>query len=320
MPSKRSLWQQPGFWLGVAGAAALSAGVSYYLSNKQEVDFYINLFKAKRRADAFYQSYPQLTKNVPYCATQTLDVYQPELGSGYPVVHYIYGGSWVSGNKELYATAAQLLLPHNLVVVVPTYTLHPQAHYAQQVEEVAASIAWTLENVSRFGGDPRRVVVCAQSAGGHLAALALLDDRWLSPLGHHLSEIAGLLSLSGVYDIGAQMAYERAKGSDGKLLLDHFEGEENFALASPLAYVRPGLPPIGLIHGDADTTVPLSISETFHAALLGTGNQSSLTVYKGGGHADILFRALAENPSRLITEMVDFVAHCPPAVPEPAPA
>lgn len=312
MSKNRSFLQQPSFWLGLAGAAALSAGVAYYIYNKEDIEFYIRLYQTKLRADKFYGQYPYLTRNIPYCDTQSLDVYQPESGNGYPVLLYIYGGSWVSGNKELYAPAAQLLMPHGLVVVVPNYTLHPQAYYAQQVEEVAASIAWTLENIEQYGGDPRRVVVCAQSAGGHLASLALLDEHWLGRLGHRLSEIAGFMGLSGVYDIPAQMDYERAKGREGRLLIDHFEGEENFALASPLAYVRPGLPPIHLIHGDADTTVPISISETFHAALLGTGNQSSLSVYSGGGHADILFRALSEEPSRLIMDMVNFVNRCPP--------
>jgi len=290
----------------------MSAGVAYYLYHKEDVDFYFNLYRAKRRADKFYSQYPHLVKNIPYCPTQNLDVYRPESGSGYPALLYIYGGSWVSGNKELYAPAAQLLVPEGLVFVVPGYTLHPQAHYQQQVSEVAASIAWTLENIEQYGGDPKRVIVCAQSAGGHLATLALLDPQWLGRTGHSLSEIAGIMSLSGVYDVGRQMEYERAKGNTGQLLLDHFEGEQNFAIASPMAYVRPGLPPIHLVHGDADTTVPMSISDGFYAALREADNAVTYSVYKGRGHADILFRALSENPSQLIGEMLDFVKKVKP--------
>jgi acetyl esterase/lipase len=307
MSKKRSLIERPGFWAGVVGSAAMSAGVAYYLYHKEDVDFYIRLYQAKRRADKFYAQYPHVIKDIPFCETQSLDVYRPESGSGFPVLLFIYGGSWMSGNKELYSPAAQLLIPHNVVMVVPDYTPHPAANYQQQVSEVAASIAWTLENIEKYGGDPNHIIVCGHSAGGHLSALALLDDSWLAKLGHHFSEIAGYMALCGVYDVDAQMAYELAKGRTGQLLLDHFEGEQNFALASPLAYVRPGFPPIALIHGDADTTVPLSISETFYAALLAAGNQVSFTVYPKVGHADILFRALSENPSRLITQMVDYV-------------
>ena len=62
----------------------------------------------------------------------TLDVYQPENGSGYPVVFYVYGGSWNSGNKELYAPAAQRVLPAGVVMVVPDYTRFPAAGYPGQ--------------------------------------------------------------------------------------------------------------------------------------------------------------------------------------------
>ena len=210
----------------------------------------------------------------------------------------------------MYAPAAQLLLPHGLVVVVLNYALHPAAHYQQQVSEVADGIAWTLANIAHYGGDPNRVVVCGQSAGGHLAALALLDEQWLGRTDHHVSEIAGFLGISGAYDIVAQMEHERAHGREGPLLINHFEGPENFALASPLAYVRPGLPPARLIHGDADTTVPMAVSETFYAALLAAGNQCDYLVYKGGKHSEILFEALVENPPRLIKDMTDFVNYC----------
>jgi acetyl esterase/lipase len=241
-----------------------------------------------------------------------LDVYQPDTGAGYPVLVYIYGGSWMSGNKELYAPAAQLLMPQGMLVVVPNYTLHPVAHYRQQASEVAESIAWTLDNIERYGGDPKRIVVGGQSAGAHLAALALLDEQWLARSGHQVTEIAGFLGISGPYDIQSQMKFEHANRREGKLLIEHFEGEENFALASPLAYVRPGLPPAHLIHGDADSTVPITSSDTLHGAWLATGNDSVYSVYEGGRHAEILFEALTENPSRLVREMSDFVIGCKP--------
>jgi acetyl esterase/lipase len=308
--TQKPLLQRPGFWLGVAGAAALSAGVAYYLYNKDEIDYYIRLYGVKRRADKFYNQHPHIHKDIQFCETQKLDVYRPDEGTGYPVLVYVYGGSWTSGNKELYAPAAQLLMPHGVMIAVLNYTLYPAANYRQQMNEVSAGIAWTWDNIAHYGGDPSRVVVCGQSAGGHLAALSLFDEQWLGRLGHHVSEIKGFLGISGVYDLVAQMEWERANGRDGQLMIEHFEGQENFALASPIAYVRPDLPPVRLIHGDADRTVPIAISDTLYAALEAAGNQCDYLVYQGGKHAEILFEALVQEPPRLIRDMTEFVSFC----------
>ena len=310
----KSLVKSPAFWLGVAGAAAISTGAAYYLRNKEEIDYYIRLYGVKREADKFYAAYPYLTKNIVYDPNlkPTLDVYRPESGSDYPVLIYVHGGSWNTGSKELYAPAAQRLLPHGLVVVAVGYTLYPRATYRQQTAEVAAAIAWTLENIAGYGGDPKRVVVCTQSAGSQLAGLALFDEQWLAPLGHSVDEIAGFIGISGVYDIVAQYEFGQLTGQDGNFLIRVMEGEANFWDASPVKYVRPGLPPALLIHGDADQTVPIFAADAFHDALIASGNHSRYLIYERGGHSEILFEALTDPRQRLVKDMAGFVKACAP--------
>jgi acetyl esterase/lipase len=301
------------FWWTAAGVLA-AAGIVSYLRNKALVDFYVQLLGAQRIARQFYLRYPLITKNIAYGPgpAQKLDVYRPESGSGYPVFVYVHGGSWNSGNKELYAPIGERLLPFGMVVITVGYTLYPYARYRQQTRDVAAAVAWVLENAGQYGGDPKKVIVCSQSAGAHLAGLALFDERWLGETGHHVSEIAGFIGISGVYDIEAEAEYGRAVGMTGDFLARVMEGEANFQNASPVTYVRPGLPRVLLIHGDADTTVPIEIAEVFHDALLATGNDSRFLVYGEGGHAEILFKALDRRQSKLINDMVYFVRTCRP--------
>jgi acetyl esterase/lipase len=299
-------------WLTLGLLALL--GVWIYLHFGQNIVFYVRLLNAKRVADKFYASYGSLSKDIAYGpgAAQRLDIYRPETGEGYPVLVYVHGGSWNSGNKALYSPVAQRLLPEGMVVVVPGYTLYPNGTYRQQVEDVASALAWTLENIEQHGGDLRRVIVGGQSAGAHLTALALFDERWLAAYGHTASEFCGWYGISGPYDIQAQMDYEIAQGRAGQLLVEVMEGKENFAAVSPTTYAHAELPPILLIHGDADRTVPLSIAQNFQAKLEAAGATSKLLVYPGAGHSGLLFDALAQNPAQLVTDLTAFALNCPP--------
>jgi dipeptidyl aminopeptidase/acylaminoacyl peptidase len=65
------------------------------------------------------------------------------------------------------------------------------------------------------------------------------------------------------------------------------------------------------IHGDADETVPLQMSQDFVAALQKAGVKADLQVYPERGHSELLFYTLTQNPGQLITDVVDFANQCP---------
>jgi acetyl esterase/lipase len=313
---------------GWTALAALSALAWLALRHRDLLRFYYLLFQARRQAETFYRTCATLTRDVrPHPTVGTrLDVYRPEGARDCPVLIYVYGGSWNSGDKALYAPLAQRLLPEGLVVVVPDYSLHPRARFPQPVQEIAAAIAWTLDHSADFGGDPGRVILAAQSAGAQIAATALLDPRWLAAHGHSAADIRGFVGISGVYDVPAEIDFA---WRHARYITSVMGGRANFAAASPINFVTPAAPPMLLIHGDADRTVPISLSEAFHQRLRAAGVPSEFICYRGGGHSGILFDALAENPSRLMQDIMRFVhalaarppSQTPPAGPgHPAPA
>ena len=303
-PSRRG---RKALGLSLAALAALGLGAAWVY--REQIGWYVQLARAYLAARRFYNTYEHLERDVAFHPGMAprLDVYSPPSGTGYPVLFFVHGGSWKDFHKELFASVAMKLVPEGMVVVIPDYTLYPDAGYEQMVDEVAAAVSWTLENIDAYGGDPGRVVVAGHSAGGHLAGLAVMDPRFLAAYGHSSAEIRGLIGMSGVYDVQAEYDYWVERGTYPEVIVEVMGGQESFAPASPLEYARPGLPPVLLIHGDRDETVPVSITTAFHAALLSAGADSDLDVYAGLGHADYLFAALGQERSRLVTDIATFV-------------
>jgi acetyl esterase/lipase len=316
-------------WTAAAAAAGLSAWVAY--RQRHTALYFWRLFQAKRQADAYYRTCSELVRDVPYGALtgRTLDLYRLP-GSGHPVVFYVYGGSWNTGDKALYALAAQRLLPEGFMLVVPDYSLYPRARFPIPTQEVAAALAWTLDNIAEYGGDPRRVIVAAHSAGAQIAGVALLDQDRLAVHGHSASDVRGFIGLSGVYDIDTQLAHERRLRRHERYVIDVVGGRHNAAAASPLTHAGPHAPPALLIHGDADITVPIEATYKFHQRLREAGVPVNLSVHAGGGHSALLFAALASQSSRLFNEVLAFarertatapLAPAPPSYPDrPTPA
>ncbi len=302
----------PALWILAIVLLAVAAGLAWAGRLPARLLFYSRLMRAQRQASRFYAECPWVAKDIAYDPDTScrLDVYRPDGGSGRPVIVYVYGGGWANGYKELYAPAAQRLVPEGFVLVVPDYTLFPAAGYPRQTEEIAAAIAWTLDHIAEFGGDPARVIVVTQSAGAQIAGLAALEPRWLDAQGHSAAELRGFVGMSGVYDVRAVLDHHARKVEAQQHILSVFGGAGNIDRASPLAYASPLAPSTLLIHGDADAVVPLPVAVEFDRRLRAAGVASQLSIYHGAGHADILLRALAERPPRLLNDIVTFARRC----------
>lgn len=294
------------------GAVVLVLAGVWSFVNWGEIVFYWRLFLVDRAGKAFYAEYPHLTRDVEFSEKYgvKLDVYSPAEGDNHPVLIFVHGGGWDKYDRLLFAPVGQKLIERGMVVVIPDYTLHPDAGYEQMAAEVAAATAWTLENIAEYGGDPDRVVISGHSAGGHLAGLVATDEVWLNYEGHTNEELCGLIGLAGVYDIPAQMAFERSNGNIAPVMTAVMGGEENFAAASPSSYIFPGTPQTRLIHGGQDDTVPLAISQLFQTKLEAAGIPNELIVYPRKGHTDFLFDGFSDPAAPILADITEFVQGC----------
>ena len=268
--------------------------------------FYGGMYRAHRAGVRFRRSYEHLQIDVPFSSRSdvTLDLYGQPDGNGYPVLIFVHGGGWNSYDKELFTPVAMQLLPEKMVVVIPDYTLYPEATYQQMAREVADATAWALQNIEAYGGDPARVYLSGHSAGAHLSGLVSYDPRWLADTGHSTDEIRGWIGLSGVYDTERHAAGRQSLGLESPIMTAVMQGPEGFAAASPQTYAALGTgPPAWLIHGDADETVPAAESEHMSAALRTAGVETELIIYPGAGHSDFLFGALRDDEAQVILDI-----------------
>lgn len=238
-------------------------------------------------------------------ARQRLDVYKPDNANGdKPVVVFLYGGSWKRGKRENYRFAGQAFASRGYVTVVPDYRTYPDVRFPAFVEDAAAAVAWVRKNITRYGGDPDRIVLAGHSAGAHIAALLAYDHHYLKAAGVPMASIAGLVGLAGPY------YFDPLKYAS---LRPIFETAKRPDEARPVTFVMPGQAPSLLLHGKDDTTVWPKNSIELTKKLKDSRVPVRLVQIEDMGHVGILL-ALAEpfqEKDGVVDTIVDFIEKLP---------
>lgn len=150
----------------------------------------------------------EVKKNIPYAQPaherQVLDVYSPKDAKNLPVVFWIHGGGWQTGDKTSVQLKPQFFQDQGFVFVSTNYRLLPDVDMGTIVRDVAKSVRWVHDHIAEHGGDPERVFVMGHSAGAQLAALICTDDRYLKAEGLSLKMINGCVPVDGdTFDVPA---------------------------------------------------------------------------------------------------------------------
>jgi acetyl esterase len=104
-------------------------------------------------------------------------IYTPA-GSGHPILVYIHGGGWVIGDLETHDGVCRALANAGPMIVVSLdYRLAPECKFPACVDDCLAATKWVAENAKSLGGDPNRIAVGGDSAGGNLTAATTLVAR-----------------------------------------------------------------------------------------------------------------------------------------------
>ncbi len=150
----------------------------------------------------------EVKRDIPYATSaderQVLDVYSPLHAKDLPVVFWIHGGGWQTGDKTSVQKKPQAFTDKGFVFVSTNYRLLPQVDMGTIVRDIAKSIHWVHDHIADYGGDPQRFFIMGHSAGAQLAALICTDDRYLKAEGLSLAIIKGCVPVDGdTYDVPA---------------------------------------------------------------------------------------------------------------------
>lgn len=218
-----------------------------------------------------------------------------------PIVVFIHGGGWRSGDPHDYRFMARALAPQGYAVVLAGYRFYPKARYPGMLEDGAAALRWVADHAGALGGDPRRVVLMGHSAGAYNAVMLGLDQRWLAAQGLSADSLRGVVGLAGPYDF-YPFDSEATKLSFGKAP----DPEET----QPVVHARAGGPPLLLVHGTADTRVRPRNSVELARTMTRAGAPTRAVLLDGVTHEGLIMlfaRPFSRDP-RAIDAVLPFLA------------
>lgn len=227
-------------------------------------------------------------------------------GTPLPVIVFVHGGSWRDGDPDDYGFIGRAFVPEGFVVVLVGYRLGKHGAYPAMLEDTAAAIRWTRENIANHGGDPARIVLAGHSAGAYNAVTTALDTRWLERAEVPARSIVGVIGIAGPYDF---------LPLDSESTIAAFGHVDDLAATQPIAHISEDAPPMLLIHGGADTTVRPRNSRILARKLETAGAHAIVVERPDMKHSDPLIALAA--PWRSRGPVFELVASFAQAVSQP---
>jgi acetyl esterase/lipase len=227
---------------------------------------------------------------LPEDRAEKADLYLPpkfEDGKKYPGVLIIHGGGWTGGKRDAAReiNIGTTLASHGYVCLSIDYLLHDpnsdKSCWPQNLHDCKTAVRWLRANAERLHLDASHIGVIGGSAGGHLATMVGVTQPkdGLDPAGPYGDQSCAVNCVVDLYGpaefSGRDIAILRkARG----------EAPDLYKAITPLTHLDRNDPPFLIMHGTADTTVPLSQSEILAAALKKEGIPCQFEIVEGAPH------------------------------------
>lgn len=210
-----------------------------------------------------------------------LDIYYPDTDEGFATLVWFHGGGLTGGSKELLEGFRR----QGFAVVAVNYRLFPKCKCPDYIDDAAQAVAWTYDNIEKYGGDKDHIYVSGHSAGGYLTLMVALAKEYTAKYGFDADKIAKAYPVSGQTVTHYTIRKERGL-PDGIPVVDGY---------APMSHAGRGGAPMVLISGDRDLEMLARYEENAHlqALLEHFGHDSVLYEMQGFDHGTVLAPAVA---------------------------
>lgn len=233
----------------------------------------------------------------------TYDVLIPETKAKGLGVLILSSGSWKS-KKSQPAEEAKLrgqhwiqgLLNGGFTVFVVRHGSSPRYFVPEMIGDVQRAIRFVRLHAKEYGIDPNRLGLTGGSSGGHLSLMAALQADDGKPdakdeverVSCRVQALMTWFPPTDMVNFGAENGYKLIQTTRPQLFTDIFgkvtDLEAQLRAISPINFATESAPPLLLIHGDADKTVPVQQAHIFKAKYEALKRPIQVIIQPGGGH------------------------------------
>ncbi len=260
----------------------------------------LNLADIQKQVPAGVTFIPDIAYREGDGAYWRLDLAMPEKPGDKPrpALVIVHGGGWSTGDKRLNWCVQPLFdyAARGYVCISINYRLTSEGGFPANIEDCKCAVRWLRAHAQEYSVDPDRVGAFGSSAGAHLACMLGLasNDAGLEGDGPYQDQSSQVNAVCAVATPTDFSNWGRGR----------FASEVMAKKCSPVAYARAGSPPILLLQGTEDKTVPMSQPELLVEALRKAGaKDAKLIKLEGAGHGAVMSRSKEIGP--LMAEFFD---------------
>lgn len=266
--------------LGLLAAVLILAGLWFWPARR---NYYSSRDQVQVRLDVPYR--PELPD--PKTA---LDLYLPRSGSArFPIVVFVHGGYWSALDRRwmqpllgTFGNVGASLARQGIAAAIIGYRQYPSIQRGDDsLADIATAIRFVRDSCKSWGCD--ELFVVGHSAGGHLVSLLALDERILASHGAATGDVAGFVSIDGIFDLNASLP---AFTAEQAAVLRTLFGPDDASLGrySTSTYARANHPRLLVLDSTDDAAVCRDAFKKFEARMASVGSPARFVELAGLGH------------------------------------